>query len=121
MRHLSETVHVRCAGGAVPAPAQFLWRGRFYVVRDVLARWRERSSWWEQAGVAAVHGEGDGVPSSFPGGALDLEREVWRVEASPGRTGVPGVYDLCRPAPAGSAGSPAPLDEDTWHLLRVSD
>ena len=56
MRHLSETVHVRCGGGAVPAPAQFLWRGRFYVVRDLLARWLERSSWWEQAVVSAVHG-----------------------------------------------------------------
>ena len=27
-------------------PAQFLWRGRLYVVREVLARWTESGGWW---------------------------------------------------------------------------
>ncbi|MCU1590723.1 MAG: hypothetical protein JWP11_1979, partial [Frankiales bacterium] len=27
-------------------PEQFLWRGRLYVVRAVLARWTESGGWW---------------------------------------------------------------------------
>ena len=29
-------------------PAEFLWRGRFYVVREVLARWVETGAWWQR-------------------------------------------------------------------------
>jgi len=29
-----------------PAPSQFLWRGRVYVVREVLAHWVELGTWW---------------------------------------------------------------------------
>jgi hypothetical protein len=29
------------------APEQFLWRGRLYVVRAVLAEWVEAGQWWE--------------------------------------------------------------------------
>ena len=56
-------------------PAEFLWRGRFYAVREVLARWVETGAWWQR-------------PDGSPTGAaptLDGEREVWRVEASRGR------------------------------------
>ena len=35
-------------------PAQFLWRGRLYVVREVLARWTESGGWWRSAAVRAV-------------------------------------------------------------------
>ena len=44
---------------------------------------------------------------------LEGEREVWRVEASPGRVFGTGVYDLCR------SGAAPPTD--AWRLLRVSD
>ena len=27
-------------------PAEFLWHGRFYVVRAVLAHWVETGAWW---------------------------------------------------------------------------
>jgi hypothetical protein len=47
------------------APVQFLLRGKLYVVRSVLAHRVE------------------------PG------RELWRVEAAPGRSGPFGVFDLC--------------------------
>ncbi|PPK95253.1 hypothetical protein CLV92_10674 [Kineococcus xinjiangensis] len=122
MRRFAEAVHVRTGvvGGTAPAPAQFLWRGRFYVVHDVLACWRERSAWWE-ASVAAVHGAdlptGDPVEDTL----AEVEREVWRVEASAGRSSSAGVYDLCRPAAPGTAATPAPLDDGAWRLLRVSD
>ena len=121
MRRFAEAVHVRTGvvGGTAPAPAQFLWRGRFYVVHDVLACWRERSAWWEHASVAAIHG--DCPPGPADGALVDVEREVWRVEASAGRGSAAGVYDLCRPAAPGTATDPAPLDDGAWRLLRVSD
>ena len=41
-------------------PAQFLWRGRLYVVREVLARWTESGGWWRTAAVQSVR-DGDGA------------------------------------------------------------
>ena len=41
-------------------PAQFLWRGRLYVVREVLARWTESGGWWRSAAMRAV-AAGDGL------------------------------------------------------------
>ena len=35
-------------------PAQFLWRGRLYVVREVLARWTESGGWWRSAVVQSL-------------------------------------------------------------------
>jgi Family of unknown function (DUF6504) len=60
-------------------PDQFLWRGRLYVVREVLAHWLEAGGWWRR-------------PAA---GVDDGEREFWRVEAGCGRSSPPGVYDLC--------------------------
>lgn len=86
-------------------PEQFLWRGRLYLVRAVLGRWRERRTWWSE----------DDLPSRpGPRGRLELvtpEREVWRVEASRGRCFEPGVYELARDNGPRSR----------WHLLRVGD
>jgi uncharacterized protein DUF6504 len=99
-------------------PAEFLWRGRFYAVREVLARWVETGAWWQ-------HPEGV-VPVARPGrpqsgraqpgqtqsatATLTGEREVWRVEASAGRSTGSGVYDLCFDWTAGG-----------WTLLRAQD
>ncbi|WP_432577587.1 DUF6504 family protein [Kineococcus arenarius] len=139
VRRFSDEVHVRCgARGGPPgapeqAPVQFVWRGRLYLVHAVLGRWRERSAWWEQPAVAALHGEdlGERGPvRSRPLLALgDLEREVFRVEAAVGRAPV-GVYDLAHPVPVGTAAhggavvSEAAGTQDgdgAWRLLRVSD
>ena len=68
--------------GLGPEPARFLWRGRLYVVRDVLSTWLETAAWWQS-------------PSSRAPDVLDLgERELWRVEASAGRTSGCGVFEL---------------------------
>ena len=98
-------------------PAEFLWRGRFYVVRDVLDTWVETPPWWRTPAARSVYGIGPDaqdvassaelsaspVPSPAPsagtcaptGLALDEgEREVWRVEASAGRLHGTGVFDL---------------------------
>lgn len=52
------------------APEQFLWRGRLYVVREVLARWTEAGRWWEGAAVQSLT-TGDASPAAA--GAAPLE------------------------------------------------
>jgi hypothetical protein len=86
------------------APAQFLWRGRLWKVRAVLAHWVETGPWWSSPGVRAVIGSDAAVePEAVPRplGDLITERELWRVEAGRGRAvgavGEPdtgGVFDL---------------------------
>lgn len=91
-----------------PSPSAFLWRGRLYIVRDVIGHWRERRAWWRDA--LDPDEEAAQVPDS-PAPARSrvcLEQEVWRVEASPGRLAGTGVYDLAMSGP-------------TWRLLRVAD
>jgi hypothetical protein len=46
-------------------PAEFLWRQRLYVVREVLARWTEAGGWWRTPAVRAVT-SGDAVPGASP-------------------------------------------------------
>ncbi|WP_431473695.1 DUF6504 family protein [Ornithinimicrobium sp. W1665] len=88
--------------GRGEVPTTFLWQGRVHVVRGVLAQWTQRVPWWRQ--------QGEGVPGEgAPGGSSGtvLEQQVWRVEASAGRTLGRGVYDL--------------VQDEQWRLERVSD
>jgi hypothetical protein len=106
------------AGGQVqgPSPSAFLWRGRLYIVREVIGHWRERRAWWRDAldpdeeVALAAHLALDARMDSpaLAQSKVCLEQEVWRVEASPGRLAGTGVYDL------GMSGR-------TWRLLRVAD
>ena len=94
------------AGEAVDVPTQFLWRGRVHVVRGVLAQWSQRVPWWRR-GV-----DGDAEPAAgLQGGTTAtlpvLEQQVWRVEASAGRSHGSGIYDL--------------VSGERWLLERVSD
>lgn len=79
-------------------PAQFLWRGRLYVVRAVVGHWIESSAWW------------GGSRRALEGALLAPEHEVWRVEAQAGRSDMAGVYDLRRDMAA-----------DRWILARAMD
>ncbi len=88
-------------------PAEFLWRGRFYAVREVLAHWVETGAWWQTG--SSVDGS-SALDPALDSSALSAEREVWRVEASPGRAFGAGVYDLCFDWAAGG-----------WTLLRTQD
>jgi hypothetical protein len=45
-------------------PAQFLWRGRLYVVREVLARWTESGGWWRSTAVQSLS-DGDSAPGGL--------------------------------------------------------
>jgi len=97
-------------------PEQFLWRGRLYVVREVLARWTEAGGWWRGSAVRALTAPEVGAPvgAVAPGSLDDNERDWWRVEADSGRaaalSGGVGVYDLCFDWSRGS-----------WSLARVLD
>jgi hypothetical protein len=95
-----------------PVPDQFLWRGRLYVVREVLARWTESGSWWKGASMSAVVTGGEIASTTLT--VDDRATQWWRVEADSGRlaalSGGSGVYDLC-------------FTESTaqWSLKRVMD
>ena len=90
------------------SPQAFLWKGRLYVVRDVLAHWYERRAWWTESAALAVQGQSEQLEEGELPGA---DREIWRVEASAGRQAGTGVYDLCR----------NPSGPESWRLLRVAD
>jgi hypothetical protein len=79
--------------GSPPGPPQaFLWRGRHYAVRSVVATWLDQAPWWR----------GSGTPVS-------PVRRCWRVEASAGMASGTSVVDLV-----------CDLD-GTWHLVAVLD
>ncbi len=93
------------AQGATEGPQQFLWRGRLWKVRAVLAHWVETGPWWQATRARAVIGAEDATAETetrgrIPVGDLLTERELWRVEAGRGRPttdGEPdggGVFDL---------------------------
>ncbi len=115
-RRHHDLVEVRtCTSPAGPVPDQFLWRGRLYCVREVLACWTESGSWWR--GTTARVLSGGPEPAGSVAGSVvldDQERQWWRVEADSGRlaalTAGPGIYDLC-------------FAERTavWSLTRVMD
>ena len=79
MRQYDDPVEVR--RGEAEDPDQFLWRGRLWKVRAVVAHWVETGPWWQGAGT-------DSGPAR-DGAAVDLvaERELWRVEAGRGMPG----------------------------------
>ncbi len=123
MRKYDDPVEVRqgwigAPESGVEGPEQFLWRGRLWQVRSVIAHWVETGPWWQSAGVRAVLGSDEREPGLSPGEApgdapddrsasrpllgqdLLVERELWRVEAGRGRPvpeqpaeGWSGVYD----------------------------
>jgi hypothetical protein len=100
----ADPVEVRTAAASDgPVPEQFLWRGRLYLVRDVLARWTASGPWW-RAIQQSAH-EVEGPPEE--------DEQWWRVEADSGRlaalSGGRGTYDLCFSWRTG------------WSLTRVLD
>ncbi len=88
MRRYADPVEVRkgwVSDAETEGPEQFLWHGRLWKVRAVLAHWVETGPWWSRNGdEAATIGD------------LLTERELWRVEA--GRRNISGdisgVFEL---------------------------
>lgn len=122
MRRYDDPVEVRKGMvDGIEGPEQFLWRGRLWKVRAVVAHWVETGPWWQSAGVRAVLGSEDSgsLGSSGPDGSvavapdLAVDREVWRVEAARGlaATGAGrGVFDLV-----------FDWSEGSWQLARCVD
>ena len=102
---------------AASVPTAFIWRGRLHIVRAVLDHWTQRLPWWrmpwgEEAAEGGLPPEQTRQDQAVQDGAavdvaVELEREVWRVEASAGRLMQTGVYDLTK--------------DDRWRLVRVAD
>ena len=140
MRRYDDVVDVRAVvgvdGGATPDA--FVWRGRLYVVRAVLARWHERRAWWRDSAASALLGLRADDPHAADRHAADpraadphaadphaadpraapvaAECQVWRVEAAAGRASPLGTYDLVHTPALHAQGA-----QSTWHLARVAD
>ena len=101
MRRYDDPVETRMGQvSGTEGPEQFLWRGRLWKVRAVLAHWVETGPWWQSGGARAVIGSDDPVAETADRGAGGLrgadllgERELWRVEAGRGPGGGDGAID----------------------------
>ena len=122
--HLAASVH-----GSGEGPEQFLWRGRLWKVRAVLAHWVETSPWWQSTGARAVIGSEDLQESAPPPrpslGDLLTERELWRVEAGRGRPRTyradPDVDPDGEPAVSGVFELSFDWADGRWLLVGCSD
>lgn len=95
-KRYEEPITVEAPEGSVEA---FWWRGKRYLVRQVLCRWREAGGWWEPSG--------DAQRPWASGNA----REVWRIDAVATTNGLaPGTYEISHDLRGG-----------TWSLFRVWD
>ena len=60
MRRYDDPVETRMGlVSGMEGPEQFLWRGRLWKVRAVLAHWVETGPWWQSGGARAVIGSDD--------------------------------------------------------------
>jgi hypothetical protein len=143
VRRYDEPIDVQARPGAPDEPGEptaFIWRGRLYVVRGVLAHWYERRAWWRDtasltllglradgAGTAGVAGAAAAQGTAAARAATSVlpdagERQVWRVEAAAGRSSPVGVYELVRdPLSGSSAGSLSDSLPGGWRLASVDD
>jgi hypothetical protein len=130
MRRYDDPVETRMGlESGVEGPEQFLWRGRLWKVRAVIAHWVETGPWWQSGGARAVIGSDDqtsagsgksGSAGSRPPGAdLLAERELWRVEAGRG----PGRPLGAEAEPAGGGVFDLAFDwsDGRWALVGCAD
>lgn len=126
-RSFDEVVHVKVAEGGSGEPSAFVWRGRLFVVREVLATWSARLPWWQGVAARALRGEavevrGSSALAREPGARVAgpaADEQVWRVVASAGFGAEPGTFELAG-EPAGDGGG-AGSGDARWRLVRVVD
>jgi Family of unknown function (DUF6504) len=135
VRRYDEPIDVQARPGGPDEPERptaFVWRGRLYVVRGVLAHWYERRAWWRDTASLTLlglraDGEGTAGASGVAGAATAQgtvaaraatsvladagERQVWRVEAAAGRSSPVGVYELVHDPLSDPALGPGSLPE----------
>ena len=110
MRRYDDQVEVR--KGADEDPDQFLWRGRLWQVREVVAHWVETGAWWTRS--SDKDKQGRAVDTD-----LLREREVWRVAAARGR--VAAVYSPEHDPGFGVFDLVFSWSEGSWQLVRALD
>ncbi|HEY2880229.1 DUF6504 family protein [Nocardioides sp.] len=130
MRRYDDPVETRMGlVSGMEGPEQFLWRGRLWKVRAVIAHWVETGPWWQSGGARAVIGSDDEPPtdrrsslSRPPGADLLAERELWRVEAGRG-PGRPVGAELDDPAVDGGGVFDLAFDwsDGRWALVGCAD
>jgi len=92
------------------APAHFLWRGRHYTVREVLAHWLCTGPWWERVTALAMASE-----PSAPAPASDPLRTTPLPPAPRW-----GQRAWGEPAPeVGAVAAPGGIDDDEREFWRV--
>ena len=114
MRSYNELIEVRrglVSGQEVPA--QFIWRDKLWVVRDVISHWIETGVWWERAGVSALFGIGRSST------AVDSPAVLSRphVSAELSQAGAPGARSPADLAPTPGSAEHVQGDTripDTW-------
>jgi hypothetical protein len=130
MRRYDDPVETRMGlVSGVEGPEQFLWRGRLWKVRAVIAHWVETGPWWQSGGARAVIGSDEPGSGSTRSGGADLcspdllgERELWRVEAGRG-AGRPVGVEVDDPAVDGGGVFDLAFDwsDGRWALVGCAD
>ena len=100
MRRYDDPVEVR--KGADEDPEQFLWRGRLWQVREVVAHWVETGAWWARTPAAGRGGAGRGRGRRRPparargvaGGGSQGKGRCRQSRQSPEHDPGFGVFDL---------------------------
>lgn len=96
-------------------PAQFLWRGRLYLVREVLASWVESGCWWRTPAATALSSGLDG-PAGEP--ATPAAPELVLAPLPPSPKWVQRAWG--EPAPdVGASAGPAGVDDGEREYWRV--
>ena len=133
MRRYDDPVETRMGlVSGMEGPEQFLWRGRLWKVRAVLAHWVETGPWWQSGSARAVIGSdetadgrssltigADGRRASLTIGADGRRSSLSRPSADLRSTDLLGERELWRveagrgavPVPDGATGEVAP---DHW-------
>ncbi|MBS2937590.1 hypothetical protein KDN32_07535 [Nocardioides sp. J2M5] len=111
MRQYDDPVEVR--RGEAEDPEQFLWRGRLWKVRAVVAHWVETGPWRQPAPPGhAVAGVGT---------ARSAARELWRVEAGRGMPSGVRLVDGAEPAGHGVFDLSFDGTDGRWQLVGCQD
>ena len=110
VRRYDDPVEVR--KGADEDPDQFLWRGRLWQVREVVAHWVETGAWWAR-------------PHDGPGGRSGGHRPAARARGVAGDRG-PGKGRRPRRSPEHDPGYGVfdlvfSWSEGSWQLVRAMD
>ena len=113
----ADPVEVRtCTAPTGPVPEQFLWRGRLYLVLEVLASWTEAGGWWRGGAVGALTSGEDNRSVVLRAARSETAPQTAPIPASPKW----GQRAWGEPAPDVGAGvGPAGVDDREQQWWRV--